>query len=291
MERLSLIQKPDGGFASYGIETAESCAQVVTALCALGMDPDSLVQDGNSVVDALLRYGNGDGSFRHLQDGQRDQMATEQAFYALAAWKRMGSGSLYQMERRVPVHPDVHIPAAALPGTTFPDLPEDGTAILELAERGIINGKGNGMFDPEAGMTRAEFAAITVRALGLEPGTTDAFSDVQADVWYAPWIGTATRYGIVNGVGGGKFSPETAITWQEAAVMVSRAARLAGMETEGDTRTTLKPAEAPGDWALSGVAFAYREGLLTEISPRQVISRADLAEMLYRMLCVCGAMT
>ena len=89
---LSEKQNDRGGFSSYGTENAESCAQVLTALCVLGIDPVSpeFIKNGNTIVDALLSYRVGDGSFRHLPGGQTDQMATEQAYYALSdfnVWK------------------------------------------------------------------------------------------------------------------------------------------------------------------------------------------------------------
>ena len=62
-------------------------------------------------------------------------------------------------------------------------------AIEALAARGIIDGKSDGSFDPEGSMTRAEFAAIVVRALGLTPEGKNSFSDVAAEAWYAPMWG------------------------------------------------------------------------------------------------------
>ena len=87
-------------------------------------------------------------------------------------------------------------------------------------------------------MTRAEFAAIVVRALGLTPEGKNSFSDVAAEAWYAPYVGTAYSCGIITGVGDGRFNPSGTITRQEAAVMVSRAAKLCGLETEMDNAAT-----------------------------------------------------
>ena len=78
-------------------------------------------------------------------------------------------------------------------------------------------------------MTRAEFATIVVRALGLTPADTGAFVDVASTAWYSPYVGAASTYGLINGVGEGRFSPDGTITRQEAAVMVSRAAELCGI--------------------------------------------------------------
>ena len=105
--RLSEMQNEDGSFSTYGsgaglVPTSESISQVVVALSALGIDGDSderFVKPGGSVIDALLTYALPSGGFRHLLDGDRDGMATEQGYYALTAYFRFleGKTSLYDM--------------------------------------------------------------------------------------------------------------------------------------------------------------------------------------------------
>ena len=58
------------------------------------------MKNGNTLVDALLRFRQEDGGFAHLADGGSDLLATEQAFYALVAASRMDQGktSLYTMK-------------------------------------------------------------------------------------------------------------------------------------------------------------------------------------------------
>lgn len=99
---LSAQQNGDGGFSAAGTATAESCAQVLGALCELKIEPtDSrFVKSGHTVLDALLSYQQRDGSFAHVQGGGSNQMATEQAMCALAARLRAerGQSGLYHME-------------------------------------------------------------------------------------------------------------------------------------------------------------------------------------------------
>lgn len=102
LDRLSAMQMAAGGFQSWGTLNAESCAQVIVALSALGIDPQTdarFVKNGCSVVDALLAFYNTDGGFRHTIDGELNGMATEQGYYALAAYFRLKNGktSLYNM--------------------------------------------------------------------------------------------------------------------------------------------------------------------------------------------------
>ena len=112
LEALSAMQRPDGGFASWGTVNSESCAQVIVALTALGIDPatDSrFVKNGVTVLSALAGFYVDGGGFKHIADGELDGMATEQGYYALAAYYRFANGqtSLYDMSD-VTIQPSIH---------------------------------------------------------------------------------------------------------------------------------------------------------------------------------------
>lgn len=113
---LSSLQNDDGGYGDAGSATSESCAQVVVALSALGIDSASdarFAKEGGSALDALCAFAVPGGGFKHVADGEVNGMATEQGFYALVAYERLLSGktSLFDMS-------DV---ASAVP----PDVPPD----------------------------------------------------------------------------------------------------------------------------------------------------------------------
>ena len=102
LEALSALQRNDGGFGSWGTVNSESCAQVIVALTALGIDPatDSrFVKNGSTVLGALAGFYVDGGGFKHTADGERNGMATEQGYYALAAYFRFANAqtSLYDM--------------------------------------------------------------------------------------------------------------------------------------------------------------------------------------------------
>ena len=102
LDVLSELQLATGGFGSWGTENSESCAQVIVALTALGIDPtkDSrFIKNGLTILDALASYYVDGGGFRHIASGDRDGMATEQGYYALAAYYRFINGQtrLYDM--------------------------------------------------------------------------------------------------------------------------------------------------------------------------------------------------
>ncbi len=306
---MSKLQDPDGGFSSWQTKNCESVAQMITALCELGIAPDDarFVKNGRTMLDALMDfYVPGTGFLHSLQGSGVDEMACEQALYCLAAVCRAQSGmnSLYRMEDAFGVggetetdgrHKDVKASAIVAPGKSFSDVQNHANrqAIEALAARGIINGKSEDRFDPDAGMTRAEFAAIVVRGLGLQQKNVSAFSDVAANAWYAGFIGAAYTYGIVNGVGGGKFNPSGSITRQEAAVMVARAAKLCGLDTKRSdlsVKQTLKrfsDAAQCADWAGQALAFCLDTQILncgSEIGPKTNIRRCEIAQMLCNML-------
>lgn len=101
---LSACQMENGGFGDDG-ESSESAAQVIIALCALGIDPTTdarFVKRGGSVLDALLRFAKPDGGFAHTLEKGADgsnAMAGEQALGALTAYMRFKDGlhSLYDL--------------------------------------------------------------------------------------------------------------------------------------------------------------------------------------------------
>ena len=313
---LSKMQDADGGFASWGTANSESVVQVIVALCELGIDIEDsrFTKNGNTLLDNLMTYRNADGSFRHTSDGSgSDQMAVEQGFYGIVAAMRamQGKNSLYRMSDctiRVSgnagadtiglpgKHADVNKVAITAPGTTFADISahKNQPAIEALASRGIITGYNETSFGPNDTMTRAQFATIVVRGLGLPLMTTNNFSDIKAGSWYASYVGAAYTYGIVNGRTANTFDPEGTITRQEAAAMVARAAKLCGMDTELETYEILNVLAQFGDymsigeWARESMAFCYGEDILDQsdlnAEPNRAILRCEIAQMLYNLL-------
>jgi len=102
LECLSVKQSAAGTFGSIDGTSVESCSQVVVALTALGIDPETdtrFVKNGISALDALCLFAIKDGGFAHVPYGEINGMATEQGQYALAAYFRFknGQSSLYDM--------------------------------------------------------------------------------------------------------------------------------------------------------------------------------------------------
>ena len=109
LARLRALRKPSGGYASYGVENAESASQVCIALCALGLDPDTWFDDGlPALTDVIRGYALEDGSFSHVPGGTSNEMATYQAFQALTAYRllKTDGSALYDFDaldaRKIP---------------------------------------------------------------------------------------------------------------------------------------------------------------------------------------------
>lgn len=312
---LSQMQNNQGGYTSWNGNNVESVVQVLVALTELGIPVDDaeFVKNGHTLADNLRSYYIKGQGFRHGEEGGSNQKATEQALYALAAIQRAAEGkhTLYRMtdvkKAAIPGQeedgiglPDKHADIRLMPvissGKTFADISVHParSSIDALAIRGIINGKNETIFDPDATMTRAEFAAIIIRGLGLTPQVKAVFTDVPANAWHAGFIGAAHDYEIVAGISPNTFNPQGTITREEAAVMTARAAKLAGMSSSLDeigirnilaqfsdyTTTAL--------WARADLAFCYQENILSqvdlEIRPKEAIKRHEVAEMLFRLL-------
>ncbi|MBP1760547.1 MAG: hypothetical protein H6Q64_89 [Firmicutes bacterium] len=311
---LSGLQNETGGFASGGTANVESTVQVMMGLCELKIDPQGslFTKNGHTLLDNLLDYYVTGGGFKHTTAATApDIMGTEQGFYALAAYQRFlnGQNSFYDMSdvKALPGTPqgstglagknaDVRAVKVIQNSYTFDDIQglESQPAIEALAARGIINGAGSNTFEPDRSMTRAEFAAIVVRALGLTPVAEKIFADVAENSWYAGYVGTAYKYGIVSGTSSSTFTPEATITREEASVMTARAAGLCGLDIAmndqaiRDMLAQFADYTTSSNWARASLAFCYQQNILSSedvtMKPGIAITRAEIAVMLYRML-------
>ncbi len=309
---MSEMQNENGGFSSSETENSESSAQMLVALCELGISPNDarFVKNENTVLDNLLTYYESGKGFKHTKDGAANQMATEQCLCALAALQRFNEGknSFYNMSDAISVagndsaiglagkNPDVKKMDVVSLGKTFADIAfhKNKAAIEALSARNIINGKTETGFEPDSTMTRAEFATIIVRGLGLPAKSNSKFTDVTSGDWFCDYVNTACFYGIVNGVSDTEFNPHGTITREQSAVMIARAAKLCGNDTAvevfaaRDILAGFTDYVKASDWALSSLAFCYDEAILSdeviEIKPKEAVTRAEIAQMLYNML-------
>ncbi len=100
---LSEKQTARGGFVSYGVENPESAAQVIIALCALGIDPSTdarFIKNGSTLFDAMAHFALSEGGYAHAEGGAYSAAATAQVLCAATAYLRFAQGltPLYDLD-------------------------------------------------------------------------------------------------------------------------------------------------------------------------------------------------
>lgn len=182
---------------TYVFTMPESNVTVETVLVA---DPAVTGIAGYLNTDGKLAYmqGKADGNFYPASPVTRGQVAT--IFYRLLN------------DRSVAVQ------------STFDDVPADSwcaDAVNTLAALGIVKGLDSHTFAPDRPITRAQFVTICTRFAKIT-AEGERFTDVPETHWAYGAVSTASGLGWVNGIGGGLFAPDRAITRAETAVIMNR---------------------------------------------------------------------
>lgn len=182
---------------------------------------------------------------------------------------------------------------------SFPDISGHWAQaeIERLASRFIVNGQSTGSFAPETTISRAEFAAMLIRSLDLQPDpaaiANSSFNDVQDNSWFAAAARAAAGLGLIQGYADGSFRPNTPITREQMAVMVARALKLlpaaADIKGTSDGSLTFNDAAGISSWAKEAVATLEASGMMKgqsagNFAPSSDTSRAEAAVILSRLL-------
>ena len=117
---------------------------------------------------------------------------------------------------------------------TFDDVPANAwyaKAVNTLASLGVVSGVGNGDFEPERSITRAEFTSIAMKFAEGKTGGTNIFSDVKSTDWFYRAVVNSTQYGWIHGYGDGTFRPNNPITRVEVTAIVNN---MLGREADVD---------------------------------------------------------
>jgi len=162
-----------------------------------------------------------------------------------------------------------------------------------LANRSYIGGFPDGTFRPNALITRAEFAAIAAKALGL-PAVSGGrfFVDVPNNHWAAGSIAAVSNSGLVGGFPDGTFRPSDRITRAQALVILTKALKNSNPELSGLNRYS--DAAAVPDWAKDSIARAANAGIIVNfpnaslIDPNRVSTRGEVAALMYQTLYQLG---
>jgi len=167
-------------------------------------------------------------------------------------------------------------------------------ADIELAaSNGIILGKADGIFDPRANVTRAEFTAMIVRALGIESTIhTASFSDVNEAAWYHSVVASAVANGIINGRTSTTFDPDAHITREEMATITANALKAGFGYSVAKTAEGLEgfaDAANVAEAHKAGVALVAQEGVVQgkgngAFDPKGKATRAEAAVIIAKTI-------
>ncbi|KQN98901.1 S-layer homology domain-containing protein [Paenibacillus sp. Leaf72] len=169
--------------------------------------------------------------------------------------------------------------------------------VEHLASKLLVNGVAADRFDSEGTITRAEFSALLVRALGLsmkESEDGDRFADVPAFAWYASAVNAAVDSGLISGIGAGRFAPNDPITREQIAVVIAGALTFTSHGTdsegqEGGHLDAFTDRDSISSWAQAAVVRASEDGIMKgmvdgRFAPREYVTRAQAAVILKRFL-------
>lgn len=168
--------------------------------------------------------------------------------------------------------------------------------VNDIGSRMVVSGTQAGIYEPDRNITRAEFAAIMVKALGLKPGMgSNPFADVKAGEWYANYIKTAYEYKLISGYSADAFGPMDPITREQAMAIVAKAMDITGLKVDLAAGEADKLLEAFTDgrmseeYAKSGIAIGVKTGIISGrtseiIAPKESITRAEVAAIVRRLL-------
>ncbi|WP_406678475.1 S-layer homology domain-containing protein [Neomoorella carbonis] len=164
-----------------------------------------------------------------------------------------------------------------------------------MAARHVAAGITASEFNPEGQVTRAEFTAFLLRALGISEDRSAAnpFIDIQPGDWYYGAVVTASRTGLVAGYEDGSFRPDRAISRQEMTAMLTRALAYAGKKVDvtgrvDDILSKFSDNGSIAAWARESAAAAVESGLIagrtaTTFVPLGNATRAETVVMLKRL--------
>lgn len=163
--------------------------------------------------------------------------------------------------------------------------------IQELAGKEIIKGKTQTQYMPEDSVTRAEFAALIRRALGLNASIYQGgYADIDASAWYANEIQAIVGAGIMTGDPDGNFRPEDTISRQEMAKVIVNAYMIqTGASEINAAEINFEDSEEIAAWAKESVKKAVSLGLVNGMgdgtfAPNDNMTRAQAAAVIHRLI-------
>ena len=159
--------------------------------------------------------------------------------------------------------------------------------VMQAAAAGIVSGRGDGTFDPNASVTRRDFAIMLTQMLGEsnDGSAVSPFVDVDNDDYGVVAIAYCKAHNIISGYEDSTFKPDATITRQEAASMIANA-----MGVSEISKDTYPDDAEIASWAKNAVYRALAAGLMKgdgatgEFRPTDSITRAEAASIMVNAL-------
>lgn len=158
-------------------------------------------------------------------------------------------------------------------------------AVSVLSEKEIINGMGDGSFNPDGSVKREQIAKMIVLAFDIKQAEGNSFNDVDKDSWYSSYVCAALESGVVNGMGDRIFGVGKEVSRQDLMVMLHRALLNAGCKFAQADTENFSDNEQISDYAKEAVAALYGAEIVSgnngAIEPRRICSRAEAAKLIF----------
>lgn len=159
-------------------------------------------------------------------------------------------------------------------------------AVSYVAERGIMSGVGQGLFQPGGLSSRAMVAQVLYNLAGAPAApASSGFSDVPAGQWYSDAVNWASAAGIVTGYGDGRFGAGENVTREQLVVFLYRWVQLMGRDTTSGSLAAFVDQASVSGWAEQAMGWAVEAGILNgkdggRLDPQGAASRAEMAQIL-----------
>lgn len=166
--------------------------------------------------------------------------------------------------------------------------------IIYLAQRGIIEGRTEEVYDPEGNLTRAEFMTLIYRVLKLESDIKVElpFKDVSKDSWYYEYVKAAFDNKIIEGTSPTTFSPNRYVTREEMVTVIIRILEIKGalhtIQPSGLDVAMYIDSKDISNWAKDFLFYGVKYGLIegrteVELAPREFASRGEAANTIKKL--------
>lgn len=181
-------------------------------------------------------------------------------------------------------------PAVETPSSSFADVPRSqwyASAVSYVTQKGLFSGVSATEFAPMDSMTRGMLVSVLYRMDGADYKGINPFTDVATGAWYEKAVGWAYANSVVSGISATAFAPNTPITREDAAVMLTRYLKNRSISLEEST-ASFADHSTISLYAKGSVAAMQKVGLLSgdengNFRPKAQITRAEIASIFMRM--------